>query len=56
MSDVIEISEDPIQTLSNLKQAAVRRYDDSLINYIDEIIYTLNYQTSNEKIRMLLII
>lgn len=49
ISDVIEISEDPIQTLSNLKQAAVRRYDDSLINYIDEIIYTLNYQTSNEK-------
>lgn len=47
-NDVIVITEDPIQTLSNLKYAAVKRYDDYLIHYVDNIIYVINYQTSNQ--------
>lgn len=49
LSDNIEISSDLFKTLDNLKQAAIRRYDDSVISYIDEILYVLNYQSDNEK-------
>lgn len=48
-SDIIEINEDPIETLKNLKIAAVKRYDDSLIGHIDDCIYALEYTTENEK-------
>ncbi len=48
-SDIIEITENPITTLKNLKIAAVKRYDDSLIKHIDECIYILEYTTENDR-------
>jgi len=49
LSKQIEISNNTFETLENLKQAAIRRYDDSVISYINEILYVLNYQSDNEK-------
>lgn len=47
LKDIIEISENPMDTLSNIKRAAVRRYDDDTIQHIDRVIYTLSYDTDN---------
>ncbi|CCV64708.1 conserved hypothetical protein [Alteracholeplasma palmae J233] len=45
ISDVIDISKDPIETLNNIKNAAIKRYDEALIDHIDEVIYTLEYKS-----------
>lgn len=43
--ETIDISENPIETLNNIRNAAIKRYDESLVNHIDEVIFTLEYKS-----------
>src|SRR5690625_3282941 len=48
-SRVITISDNPIETVKNLRNVALSRYDDYLIHDIDKIIYALEYNSQDIK-------
>lgn len=47
LKEIIAVSDNPIDTLNNLRRAAISRYDDDTIRHIDRVFYTLSYDTEN---------
>lgn len=47
LKNIIEITDNPLETLSNLRRASISRYDDDTIRHIDRVLFTLSYESVN---------